>query len=154
MSLFTTEDIELEYQCTLVDGEPVRINQLIVEANGEWADLPIVVITNSQCASCGDGMTYAFLQCDNATVIGMTTSQGIYQSVGGVCYMSNGDFGVFYPIFPAIDSDGNPMIDTGVDRESRIDLDITIPVTYDAALRIFDDVDDDYELEYALTCFE
>ncbi|MCI1264258.1 MAG: S41 family peptidase [Saccharofermentans sp.] len=153
VSLFTTKDISLECNCALVDGEPVKMNRIVVRADGKWAALPVVVITNAQCASCGDGMTYAFMQCDNATVIGMTASQGIYQSIGGVCYMSNGDYGVFYPVIPTVDSDGNPMIDTGTDRKSRIGLDITIPVTYEAALRIFDDADYDYELDYALTCF-
>ena len=107
------------------------------------------------CASSGDGLVYAFLQCPNVTVMGMTTSEGIFQAIGGVCVTPGSEFELRYPIVSAIDADGNPMIDTGTDRVTRVPLDVMIPVTAEACEIIFDGDDDtDYELNYALEYFE
>lgn len=69
--------------------------------------------------------------------------------------MSDSLFYIRYPIFPSVEADGiTPMIDTASDRLTRIPLDVTIPVTYDAAIQIFGANEEDYELQQALSYLE
>ena len=126
-----------------------------VRVDGRWKDLDVIVLTNMNCGSSGDGLIYAFLKCPNVTVMGMTNSDGIFQSVGGSCVTSDSAFMVSYPVFPSNDSNGVPMIDTKPDRISRVPLDVMIPVTKKACKTIFDvNSDKDYEIEYALAYFD
>lgn len=154
VSLFTDESIDIGGNAAYLGGQRKKCSNDIVQPNGKWADLPIVVITNAQCGSSGDGLTYALSQCKNVTVIGMTESHGIFQSVGGSCYMTNGDFVICYPCFSCVDSNGSVAIDAGADRIGRIPLDVKIPVTREAAIKMFEDGEYDYELEYAMNLFE
>lgn len=87
----------------------------------------------------------------------MSDTEGIYQSVGAICYLTDGDFAVRYPMFPTVDSSGNPFIDASADRIARFSVDERIPMTREAALEIFSfDPRDglDYELRYAVGAFE
>lgn len=145
VSLFTNHEIAME------SSDQFRRS---VKVDGRWSDLDVIVLTNMNCCSSGDGLVYAFLQCPNVTVMGMTNSMGIYQSIGGVCITPNSEFELSYPLIPSTDADGIPMIDTRSDRESRVPIDVLIPVTYEACEIIFDGDDDtDYEVDYALEYF-
>ena len=120
--------------------------------DGRWKDLPVVVLVNQATMSAGDSTALFLGQNENVTLMGITASSGVTQSIGGICYLS-GSFSVRYPVYPILGEDNLPMIDTDASRENRIPLDHVIPVDKDAALRIFDresDGDDDYELEYAI----
>ena len=146
VSLFTDHEILMD-----MEGNDCRK----VRVDGRWKDLDVIVLTNMNCGSSGDGLIYAFLQCPNVTVMGMTNSDGIFQSVGGSCVTSDSAFMVSYPVFPSNDSNGVPMIDTKPDRISRVPLDVMIPVTKKACETIFDvNSDKDYEIEYALAYFD
>ena len=145
VSLFTDHEIDME-----VHGNSNRK----VRADGRWKDLDVIVLTNMNCCSSGDGLVYAFLQCPNVTVMGMTNSMGIYQAIGGACITPNSEFRLRYPIVPTNDPGGVPMIDTKPDRVTRVPIDVIIPVTAKACETIFDgDSDTDYEIDYALAYF-
>ena len=145
VSLFTDHEIYLD-----MEGNSLRK----VKVDGRWKDLDVIVLTNMNCASSGDGLIYAFLQCPNVTVMGMTTSMGIFQSVGGMCVTTNSEFMLSYPVFPSNDANGIPMIDTKPDRITRVPIDVMIPVTAKACETIFDDeYNTDYEIDYAIAYF-
>ena len=146
VSLFTDHEIPMD-----MEGNNIRK----VKADGRWSDLEVIVLTNMNCCSSGDGLIYAFLQCPNVTVMGMTTSMGIFQSVGGSCVTTDSEFMLTYPMFPSNDSAGVPMIDTKPDRVTRIPIDVMIPVTAKACETIFEgDSDADYEIDFALAYFK
>jgi hypothetical protein len=145
VSLFTDHEIDMD-----MEGNNIRK----VRVDGRWKDLDVIVLTNMNCASSGDGLIYAFLQCPNVTVMGMTTSMGIFQSVGGMCVTTNSEFMLNYPVFPSNDANGIPMIDTKPDRITRVPIDVMIPVTAKACETIFDDdYNTDYEIDYAIAYF-
>ncbi|MDO5154931.1 MAG: hypothetical protein Q4D51_03105 [Eubacteriales bacterium] len=50
----------------------------------------------------------------------------------------------------SLSSDGEPLIDTDDTRENRIPLDVTIPMTRETALKLFNfENKEDVELKYA-----
>lgn len=151
VSLFTKDEINMGSDAMLVGGEYKTIVEYRVKADGRWSDIPVAVLTNCECGSSGDGLIYALSKCPNVTTMGITCSDGIYQSVGGYSVMSNSNFYIHYPIFPSLDENGDLMIDTKADRVTRIPLDVMIPVTKEAALLIFgEDNNCDYEVEFAI----
>lgn len=150
-SLFTKTEINMGSDAMMADGEYKTLVERCVRADGRWADIPVVVLTNCQCGSSGDGLVYALSKCPNVTIMGITCSDGIYQSIGGYSVMTNSDFFVGYPCFLALDENGDLMIDTKADRITRIPLDVKIPVTKEGALIIFGENNNrDYEAEFAI----
>ena len=133
-----------------INGEYTILAERSVKADGRWADLPVVVLTNSQCGSSGDGFVYALSRCPNVTTMGITCSEGIYQSVGGYVVLPDSNLYLHYPVYYSLDKNGDLMIDTKADRLTRIPLDEYIPVTKEAALTILGDNNCDYEAEYAV----
>lgn len=125
-----------------------------IKGNGKWSDIDMVVLVNSQCCSAGDYLAYNFSKMDNVTVMGITTSNGVNQSAGGMCITTDGDFAVLYPIGLMLDENGFPLIDTRTDRQTNINLDEKIKVDYEAAEVMFGENDRDYELEYAVDFLE
>ncbi len=150
VSLFTNDEIDMGYNALKINGEYMTLTEYSVKADGRWADLPVVALTNSQCGSSGDGFVYALSRCPNVTTMGITCSDGIYQNIGGYVVLPDSNLYLHYPIFYAVDSNGDLMIDTKVDRLTRIPLDAYIPVTKEAALMIFGENSRDYEAEYAV----
>ena len=152
VSLFTKDEINMGRDAMLVDGKYKTIAEYHVKSDGRWSDIPVVVLTNCECGSSGDGLIYALSRCPNVTTMGITCSDSIYQSVGGYSVMSNSNFYIHYPIFPCLDENGDLMIDTKADRVTRIPLDVKIPVTKEAALLIFGENNNrDYEVEFAIS---
>lgn len=158
VTLFTDKEIFMgtDMYIPYWGGKAKEYSTSVIPANGKWAELPVVVLTNMGCASSGDGLVYALSQCPNVTTTGISDTEGIYQSVGAICYLSNGDFSVRYPMYPTVGNDGNPFIDTSADRKSRFSVDERIPITREAALEIFsfEDSGKDYELDYAISLFD
>lgn len=131
-------------------GEYLAVNKNYVNSDGRFADMKVVVLTNLYCASSGDDLVNLLSKCPNITVMGMTCSNGVCQSVGGGCITPDSEFIVNYPVFLNLNEDNTPYIDTKFDRVSRIPLDEKIPVTKESVEVIFGDNDRDYELEYAV----
>lgn len=158
-SLFTKEEIKTGSSAYVpyTGGDAQNYVYRFVPANGKWADLPVVVLTNSDCASSGDILVYMLSKCPNVTTMGISQTRGIAQSIGAVCYMTDGDFSISYPMFMSLDEKGEILIDTKADRNCRVPIDEKIPITKEAVLEIFSDKNDeviDYELRYAINSFK
>ena len=131
--------------------------------DGRYADIPVVVLVNSNCMSAGDGMAKFLGDCPNVTLMGVTASSGVNQNNGGYIYLTD-NICVTYPVFLSLSEDGEPFIDTDHTRENKIPLDVVIPITSENAKTIFsiDNYDSeamekgkivfkrDVELEYAV----
>lgn len=120
-----------------------------VHGVGTFKDLDVVVLVNSTCASAGDMMTKQLMSCENVTVMGISGSNCCGQASGGVCVLTDSNVSIAYPVNRTLDENGVYQIDTKPDRVTRLSIDVYIPVTEEAAVRIFDN-SEDYELEYAL----
>ncbi len=146
-ALFTKKDIYIN-SMAYIDGEKKEIvRNEYVKANGKYADLEVIVLTNSRCVSAGDYLVYCMGKCDNVKVVGTTVSTGSSQPVGGNCVMSDGICDIRYPQNWMLDENGDRFIDTKEDRKSRILLDEKIPLTYQGAMDMYSN-NIDYELTY------
>lgn len=126
--------------------------------DGRYKDLPVVTLVNSDCVSAGDGMAKFLGDCDNVTLMGITAGSGVNQNNGGYIYLTK-NICVHYPVFLSLSSDAEPLIDTDHSRVNRVPLEVTIPMTKEMALEMFDveknfpDLQD-HELEYAVEFIE
>lgn len=150
VSLFTNDEIDMGCSALKINGEYMTVTEYRVRADGRWADLPVVVLTNAQCGSSGDGFVYALSRYPNVTTMGITCSEGIFQNVGGHIILPDSHFYLHYPVISSLEQNGDIMIDTKADRLTRIPLDEYIPVTKEAALMFFGENNRDYEAEYAV----
>ena len=91
---------------------------------------------------------YPLSRCPNVTVMGITSSNSL-QATGGICYRSDDMFEVHYLIIYALD-ENNEFLEVTADRKAKVGFDLRIPFDYDAAMMIFSDSENDYELEYAI----
>jgi hypothetical protein len=132
------------------DGKIQKKYPLVIHQNGKWKDLPVVVLANQKTVSAGDVMAELLSMFPNVTLMGMTTSNGSCQATGGLSVLSGGEILVFYPVVLGADRDGNPMIDTDTSRESRVHLEVEIPLDAVAIETLFGEKHQDYELEYAM----
>ena len=119
-----------------------------VRADGRYSDIPVVVLVNAGCASSGDLLAYRLSLCNNVTLMGITTTWGSAQALGGEILMSGGNIGVRYPIIATLDENEEVLLDAGPDRKSSVELDVKIPLD-DKAVHIIYDLGADYELMYA-----
>lgn len=151
-SLFAEESFEYTYmECTRDDdGKIQKKYPLVIHQNGKWKDLSVVVLANQKTVSAGDIMAELLSMFPNVTLMGMTTSNGSCQATGGLSVLSGGEILVFYPVVLSSDRDGNPMIDTDTSRESRVHLEVEIPLDAVAIETLFGEKHQDYELEYAM----
>ena len=150
-SLFTTEK---KYMCGFgyedEKGYHTTESEYIFP-DGRYKDLPVVVLTNAVCGSAGDGMAKFLGECDNVTLMGITSSSGVNQNNGGVMYLTK-NITVYYPIALTLSSEGVPLIDTDNTRENNIPLEEKIPVTREFALKTCDfNSEADPQLEYAVS---
>ena len=118
--------------------------------NGKWKDLAVVVLVNQNTVSAGDGMADMLSRLPNVTLMGMTPSNGSFQATGGLVFLAEGYFAIYYPVWFDVDQNGNPVIDTDISRETRIPLEVEIPINETAIQKIFEADQQDYELEYAV----
>ena len=152
-SLFTKEK---RYAFSLgirKDKEYIKTADRYVSADGEFSDIEVLVLTNMRCVSAGDGMVLYLSRLDNVTVAGLSCSAGCNQEAGGSIFMPKGVV-VNFPVGLVMDEEANPNIDVDDSRQSRTPLDVKIPLTKEAALKIFNeenfDNGKDYELEWAI----
>ena len=98
--------------------------------------------------SAGDGMAKFLGECDNVTLMGLTSSGGVNQNNGGRIYLTK-NLSICYPDYLTLSSEGVPLIDTDHTRENRIPLEVKIPMTKEFALKLSDFGAGDVQLEYA-----
>lgn len=135
------------------DGAYIPVSEKTVPANGKFSDVEVVVLVNAQCCSAGDAIAEDLSALPNVTLMGITTSNGVDQGMGGWCFMPECGILIAFPNSMVLDEKDEPRIDTGADRVTRIPLDCRIPLTLEAAEEIFGG-GGDYELEYALDYLE
>lgn len=151
-SLFT-EDTYTHSWSTMdygADGETPRGDPWIVYGNGKWKDLPVVVLANQNTVSAGDEMADMLSRCPNVTLMGMTPTNGSFQATGGLVFLAEGYFSIYYPVWLDMDQNGKPVIDTDTTRQTRIPLEVEIPLDETAIETIYSEDSKDYELEYAI----
>lgn len=151
-SLFTEDTYTYAWStlyCT-TDGETPRGEPLIVYGNGKWKALPVVLLVNQNTVSAGDAMADMLSRLPNVTLMGMTPSNGSYQTTGGLVFLAEGYFAIYYPVWLDANQAGNPIIDTDTTRQTRIPLEVEIPLDEAAIETIYAEDEQDYELEYAL----
>ena len=157
-SLFTEEKRHMvSFGYEDASGYHIVENQYIFP-DGRYKDLPVALLVNSDCVSAGDGMAKFLGDCDNVTLMGITASSGVNQNNGGYIYLTK-HVCVYYPVFLSLSSEVEPLIDTDYTRENRIPLEVTIPMTREMALKMFDVEQNypdlqDFELEYAVKYLE
>lgn len=154
-SLFTDEKkcmVSFGYE----DGAGYHIKEnLYIFPDGRYKDLPVAVLTNADCMSAGDAMAKYLGECDNVTLMGLTSNAGVNQNNGGYIYLTE-SICVNYPVYLSLSSENEPLIDTDYSRENRTPLDSAIPLTEEMALEMFAYSIDvrDVELEYAVDYLE
>ncbi len=131
------------------NGKIIPITKFHTFDEGIWKDLPVAVLVNDAAVSSGDVLTHLLSQCPNVTVMGITSSSNSLQSVGGHCYLSDDVFEIYYPLINSLD-ENNEILEVTADRQAKVSFDLRIPVDYDAAMMIFSDSEEDYELDYAV----
>lgn len=152
-SLFTTEKKHLcAFGYEDAQGYHITENEYIFP-DGRYKDLPVAVLVNAQCVSAGDGMAKFLGDCENVTLMGITSSGGVNQNNGGMIYLTK-NISVSYPIALTLSSEGVPLIDTDNTRESRIPLEVKIPFTKEMALKMNVTDGEDPQLDYAVRYLE
>lgn len=149
VSLFSDKESTI-YTGTYSDTNGFKMNKgsgYTVQVDGRYADIPVVVLVNSECVSCGDQVAAYLSECPNVTIMGTTTTQGSGQWNGGVCLLSGGTVAINYPVVPSLDENGDVFVDAGPERETFLELDERIPID-DRAISEFNNYVD-YEIQYA-----
>lgn len=148
-ALFTKKDIFINHMSYVEDNQRKDIRDEYVKADGRFEGLEVIVLTNSRCVSAGDYLVYCMSKCDHVKIVGMTTSAGSSQPVGGNCAMADGICEIRYPQNWMFDENGNRFVDTREDRVSRLIHHDKIPLTERAVQEMFYE-NTDYELNYIL----
>jgi len=149
VSLFSKEQ-RVSYGA-FYDGKTYRKSEnwaWVIPADGRYSDIPVVVLVNAGCASNGDLLAYRLSQCPNVTLMGLTTTWGSAQCLGGEVLLSTGKIIVRYPLIATLDENEKIMIDAGKDRKAFIVLDEKIPID-DKAVYCMYTLGGDYDLAYA-----
>lgn len=151
--LFATEDQYGLGVGTRKNGRYICNADHNIHADGEFADLKVVALTNFGCLSAGDSASFYLSRLPNVTLAGLTDPYGCNQETGGISVLSGGSVYVGFPVGLVLDGNGDVNIDTRPDRISRNPVEERIPLDYDAAMKIFRDKED-YELEWAIQYLE
>lgn len=131
------------------NGQYTSMTDYYIHGTGEFADLPVVALTNFKCVSAGDATAYNLGMLPNVTLAGITDPCGSSQAVGGISTLSGNIVTVEYPTSLVLNQKNEPNIDPRSDRISRNPVEERIPLDYDAAMAIFCE-QEDYELNWAL----
>lgn len=148
VSLFT--DKEIVYYGGFYDGKTYRMSDSwawTIPVDGRYKDIPVVALVNAGCASSGDMFAYSISKCPNVTMMGITTTWGSAQALGGRCYLTDGRITVRYPIIASLDENGSVVMDAGKDRKSSLKLDKRIPLDSTAVYCMYE-LGGDYDLAY------
>ncbi len=149
VTLFTDREV-ISYGGSYNGSEFIKYDSWAwtIPYDGRYKDIPVVVLVNAGCASCGDILAYRLSNCPNVTLMGMTTTWGSAQSMGGQILLGGGHISVRYPIIASLDEDLSVLVDAGKDRISSVVLDEKIPLD-EKAVHVLYDMDADYDLMYA-----
>ncbi len=135
------------------NGQYTCVSEHGIHGTGEFADLPVVALTNYECASAGDGTSLYLSKLPNVTLAGITDPCGCNQEPGGMCVLSGGVVSGGFPTGLILDENSLPNVETKADRISRNPVEERIPLDLDAAMAIFRDKED-YELDWAINYLE
>ncbi len=126
-----------------------KYDYMKVNGTGEYYNLPIVVLVNSDTASAADSLINLLQKNPNIKVMGYMSSANSCQEIGGRAFLTDGDIEISYPLFKSETPNGNVYIDTGSDGVETIKLDVKIPITKENIMSIID-YKGDYVLDYAI----
>lgn len=110
-----------------------------------WAEGQIVLLVNAECISAADHFVMLMDEMDNVTTMGFTKSGGAGQAVNSVALESGS---LTFSAIPAMDEDGNIIIDSDTSRIIGIGVDELVPFDEEAVRVLFDD-GGDYLLQRA-----
>ena len=152
-SLFTNESFEMARRGTELSGTPEMIHTVLVEADGRFSDIEVILLVDMYCVSAGDSLVKVLSQCPNVTVMGLMPSNCSCQETGGVSFLSDGICSIVYPVNWLYELDGRRYIDTDESRECTLPLDVQIPLTSELVQSLYSeyetrDVILDYAIEY------
>lgn len=114
-----------------------------------WAEGQIVLLVNAECISAADHFVMLMDEMDNVTTMGFTKSGGAGQAVNSVALESGS---LTFSAIPAMDEDGNIIIDSDTSRIIGIGVDELVPFDEEAVRVLFDD-GGDYLLQRAAAYF-
>lgn len=111
-----------------------------------WAEGQIVLLVNAECISAADHFIMLMDKMDNVTIMGFTKSGGSGQAVAGIALESGS---LSFSAIPAMDEEGNIIIDSDTSRIIDIGVDEIIPFDEEAVKVLFDE-GGDYVLQKVL----
>lgn len=152
-SLFTKEPFEMARRGTELFGKPQMIHTVLVEADGRFSDIQVILLVDMYCVSAGDSLVKVLSQCPNVTVMGLMPSNCSCQETGGISFLSDGICWINYPVNWLYELDGRRYIDTDDSRECTLPLDVQIPLTKELLHSLYTeyetrDVILDYVIDY------
>ena len=152
-SLFTNESFEMARRGTELSGSPEMIHTVLVEADGRFSDIEVILLVDMYCVSAGDSLVKVLSQCPNVTVMGLMPSNCSCQETGGISFLSDSICNIVYPVNWLYELDGRRYIDTDETRQCTLPLDVQIPLTSELVQSLYSeyetrDVILDYAIEY------
>lgn len=99
------------------------VDSVSLKADNVWGDGDIVILVNSETGSAAELFTYFMSGLDNVTVMGMTKTVGSSMMAGG-CDLVR--FSINYPEMLVLDENADILIDSDVNRISKLPLDVRI----------------------------
>lgn len=115
-------------------------------ADNKWGNGNIVILVNHNTVSAAEIFIYFMQHQKNVTLMGLTDSCGAAMAVdvadSDIAYMS-------YSGLLILDENNDILVDPGMDRRSKIPVDVRIPLDDKAIQNIFVE-ENDYVLQYAL----
>ena len=134
------------YEVDKETGKYVKGKAVTYMGEDIWSHGEIVILVNGQSASAADHLPTLLRGQDNVTVMGFTESCGAAQ---GVVSQKLESGTIAFSASVVLDENGDIMIDSGTDHESRNDIDIKIPFD-EAAVKALFDAGEDYVLRKAI----
>ena len=128
-SLFTKEPFEMARRGTELFVKPQMIHTVLVEADGRFSDIEVILLVDMYCVSAGDSLVKVLSQCPNVRVMGLMPSNCSCQETGGISFLSDGICWINYPVNWLYELDDRRYIDTDDSRECTLPLDLQIPLT-------------------------
>ena len=148
IDFFTSEPlyIETEEYTNFTTGKTIHGEPDMTEGNyGTWTG-DVVILVSQGTVSAAEIFTNTMKRLPNVTVMGLTDTCGCAM---GVSTTTTDLLAYQFPIFRGIDEDGNILIDSGEDMQSRLERDIKLGLGEAAFRAIFID-QKDYAMDEAV----
>lgn len=144
-------DMEMTPESAYLKGKEFRSLQKPRKfGEAAYSDIPVAVLVNVSTCSAGDVLAYYLSKGNNTVLIGNTYPWGCAQGIGGRCLLTGDKVELWYPAFPDIDENNEPIADAKSDRKAVTKLDYQVTYSKEEVLELFGDSDRDKVLEYAL----